>query len=456
MHEPEHFDTSRAWSWRHAIGKSKLPPTTRLVLHTLGLKMDATGGSCYPSVAELVELTGLDKKTVLKHLELAAEKGWIEVSQHGFRGQKWKRNEYVARWPGRDLKGTAAGSDDGERGGVAPPPSDDEEVVELTPEGGGIDGQKVVEPRHQDKNIPENIPENIPLGERASAKSQVLKDDYADEREVREAGKKKQQALERRFWELIRDWPDIKGMPRQNWLAAWLALTDDERDRAERRRDVWLQTLKRQGRTKTYVPGTYLSEKLFDQVDDPSPTEIQKKNRVRVPPFGPGWTGLRMVELMKGAIMLPPPDIDPRDATRQTFQTLHRANPARALAYLERKGVTLGDHGQPVFPPDFLEAEERRRVMAEGFPEVNRLHEAASHRATIETEADISRFPALCEPVPVGSDMWREWADEHARRGWPWVPDPEQMRIVYFPKGGPKGLQEFINAATAANSEAAE
>lgn len=159
--EPDHGAMSRAWSWRHAVGKSGLPPITRLVLHTLGLKMDATGGSCYPPISELVDLTGLDKKTVLKHLEIAEESGWIVVTQHGFRGQKWKRNEYVARWPGRDLSGNAASTEDNEGGGN-PPPRSVAKAVEIVPEGGGNDDRKVVEEFHQDKNLPTNIPENSP------------------------------------------------------------------------------------------------------------------------------------------------------------------------------------------------------------------------------------------------------------------------------------------------------
>src|ERR1044072_799232 len=140
MIEPERHSASRAWSWRHAIANSGLPPTTRHVLLTISIKMDETGGSCYPPITELVALTGLDKKTVRKHLEIAESKGWIEISQHGFRGQRWKRNDYVARWPGRDLAGTLTTATESEGGGLVPPPSD-AEVGGMVTEGGG-DGSK--------------------------------------------------------------------------------------------------------------------------------------------------------------------------------------------------------------------------------------------------------------------------------------------------------------------------
>lgn len=87
------------FSWRTAVLKSGLPATTRHVLLTLACHMNDAGESCYPSIALLVEETGLSKQTVITHLDKAESEGWIAVEQHGFRGQKWKRNEYKMAWP---------------------------------------------------------------------------------------------------------------------------------------------------------------------------------------------------------------------------------------------------------------------------------------------------------------------------------------------------------------------
>lgn len=86
-------------SWRQAILKSDLPPTTRHVLLTLGCHMNDAGESCYPSIALLVEETGLSNRTVITHLDLAEERGWISREKHGYKGQRWARNEYRIEWP---------------------------------------------------------------------------------------------------------------------------------------------------------------------------------------------------------------------------------------------------------------------------------------------------------------------------------------------------------------------
>lgn len=87
------------FSWRQAILQSDLAPTTRHVLLTLACHMNDAGESCYPSVELLAKETGLSTRAVITHLNLAKESGWIEVDKHGFRGQKWNRNDYKMAWP---------------------------------------------------------------------------------------------------------------------------------------------------------------------------------------------------------------------------------------------------------------------------------------------------------------------------------------------------------------------
>ena len=92
-------DTGRAWTWRHLIIKSNLPPTTRHVLLTLSCFMNDVGGGCYPTQEQLAEATGLSDRAVRTHLELAESQGWLKRSEHGFRGQRWRNTEYWAQWP---------------------------------------------------------------------------------------------------------------------------------------------------------------------------------------------------------------------------------------------------------------------------------------------------------------------------------------------------------------------
>lgn len=92
-------DGGRAWSWRHAILDSDLPSTTRHVLLTLSCFMNDLGEGAYPSQERLAEKSGLTDRAVRKHLDLAESQGWLERTEHGFRGQKWRTTEYRALWP---------------------------------------------------------------------------------------------------------------------------------------------------------------------------------------------------------------------------------------------------------------------------------------------------------------------------------------------------------------------
>lgn len=89
----------RAWSWRQRLLKSDLPSTTRHVMLTLSCHVNDAGEPCFPAIKQLVEETGLSKQSVLTHLEIGKEKGWIAVRRHGYSGQKWARNEYELAWP---------------------------------------------------------------------------------------------------------------------------------------------------------------------------------------------------------------------------------------------------------------------------------------------------------------------------------------------------------------------
>lgn len=120
----------------------------------IGMRMDADGGSCFPSIAELAALTGLDKKTVRKHVSIAVVAGWLEVMGGKFGGQRWRRQSYRARWPD-DFEGGEKVADMGMRKGGE---GGGRKVGENRREGGGIGARKVGEPFPQDKNTPINSP----------------------------------------------------------------------------------------------------------------------------------------------------------------------------------------------------------------------------------------------------------------------------------------------------------
>lgn len=90
----------KPYTWRAAILKSNLAPTTRHVLLTLSCYINDVGQSAYPSIKTLAKDTGLTERAVGTHLHVARDENWLRVSKHGFGGQKWANNEYFPQLPG--------------------------------------------------------------------------------------------------------------------------------------------------------------------------------------------------------------------------------------------------------------------------------------------------------------------------------------------------------------------
>lgn len=405
--EPDHGAMSRAWSWRHAVGKSGLPPITRLVLHTLGLKMDATGGSCYPPISELVDLTGLDKKTVLKHLEIAEESGWIVVTQHGFRGQKWKRNEYVARWPGRDLSGIAASNEDSEGGGNPPSRSDDAhaskgggtvpprsvaKVVEIVPEGGGNDDRKVVEEFHQDKNLPTNIPENSPA---AGAEEGVLK-------------KVDRKKIEHAFTLWFATWKKGDIEYARN---AWFALSPEDRNECVERTPAYLRWAKP---ADLMAAAVYLKNRHWRDLPEHVLAEpINAHGIAKV--CGKLWMGTRFEALSK----------EPTGLLYVTSFDETRI----AKGMISREQLML----------------EKRRD--NGWTLVNTMRDLARRREPFNTSLSLLPLVQDFRQVHRDSDVFAAWKRLHERNGWPFIEHPPEW--VYFPPvdDGADDLEAAVDAA---------
>lgn len=78
----------------------------------------------------------MSNKAVITHIKKSSEAGFLDVSLHGYSGQKWKRNEYKILMPNQN------------------------KVVNLTTEGGEPHDHKVVNEVHT--NAPLNTPLNTP------------------------------------------------------------------------------------------------------------------------------------------------------------------------------------------------------------------------------------------------------------------------------------------------------
>ena len=220
-------------------------------------------------------------------------------------------------------------------------------------------------------------------------------------------------ALERRFWKLVRSHPQSAGVPKDRWLAEWLRLTPDEQDRAESRHPAWLALLKRHGKDHVAALSTYFAQKLFDEVparDAVAPPALVAK------PFGPLWAADRIALLLRGPAEIPPP----------------------SSAFLRR----LVEQDDSAGRKARLERQARY-----GFPKVRIMDERADHRRGVTVEPWVERLAPLMEPVPVGCATFEDWRAEFEKRGWPWLPDPGGQPGVFFPAGGPARMDDFEAAA---------
>lgn len=90
---------SRVWTWRQAIFESDLQATTKLVLQALASHLNDMGGPMFPSQERLAKLCSLSERSVITHLQIAEDAGWIVATKRQLDGSKWAANEYGARFP---------------------------------------------------------------------------------------------------------------------------------------------------------------------------------------------------------------------------------------------------------------------------------------------------------------------------------------------------------------------
>ncbi|WP_265518953.1 hypothetical protein [Nitratireductor luteus] len=251
--------------------------------------------------------------------------------------------------------------------------------------------------------------------------------DPSVEREARASGREAGQpedpkAVERAFWQVVKDWPGFAGMPKEPAKRAWMALSPEDRADAAAKRDAWLALLKAQRKSHTPAPSTYFGERLWRDVPEP---EEEKPVALEAKPFGPLWQAVRVKQLLLGPTV-----------------------PQTALTAFQRHMVEKGE---------WDEAQLRLESQAKtGFPVVNAIHDKAAHRQGISVSPALQPLADLMEAVPVGSDVFEAWRRHHERHGWPWIPDPGGMRVVYFPRGGPAGLGELEAALRSDDGQSEE
>jgi len=426
------------------------------VLCILGRNANRRHGWTRRSQVKIAEQLGCARSTVQASINRLVEIGAVErrevVSENGRDSAHWYRVIYDAAPPaGYDFDAYRA--DEEEECG---PISDAED--EAPPAG-------IPAPPAGPESAPPAGPESAPmLNTSCLTPPEEREREGASANEGREENPKE---LARRFKALEiglhgNPWPNVLKSSSDWGLRQFIALSPDERRLAEERRDAYLAACpkvtsgQRKGEPDAVPIGVYLRDRKFIDVAAIAPRLVKRDQAmasVHVAPFGPIWAGMRMMSLLDGPRDINVPD-DLHASVLSMFEALRRISQDRARNFLARKGVGLDEQGQPVFPDDFEQEERRRRVTESGYPEVNHLHDQAKQRTNSFAPPVYGSLSPLMEAVPVGSTVYEEWSEEHVRRGWPLWPDPGGMPVIYFPKGGPDGLEDFKMAALAVMADA--
>jgi len=87
------------WRWKIASEQGPASATTRHVLMTLSIHMEADGGNAFPSEDLLALETALTTRAVSTHLRLAVDQGWLRRYRERRRGKAWAQYFYQAAIP---------------------------------------------------------------------------------------------------------------------------------------------------------------------------------------------------------------------------------------------------------------------------------------------------------------------------------------------------------------------
>ena len=193
-------------------------------------------------------------------------------------------------------------------------------------------------------------------------------------------------------------------------------LTDAERAEAEAMAEIYVGHCK----GKPVALGVYFRDRKWTDLPDDvvRAAVVAEGPRKFEPVFGPVHGAMRILALLEGPI-----DNIPLPQSKFLRDTLLRDD-------------ELGERSR------------RDHRMKNGYPAVNRMDDAGVPNTDDRAHERNRLLKELMEPVVVGTDLWREWQEYHDRREWLWIPDRGQ-RAVYFPKGGPDGLNDFAAAVAA-------
>lgn len=377
-----------------AIKQRGLKPATKIVLWQLCDRFHPDNG-CFPSQDTLAADCEMSRSSVNEHLAALEDAGLIRREQRRD-GPTNRQKSTLYRFAF-------------EAGFEAAKPAENRQMP--CPESGhGAVSEKAPEP------CPENDESRVQNPDTNLVREPVKE---PEEREAREADLEKPEGMTRRaeglFYRSFGVWDRFAVSPKKPMLDAWAKLTWAEMEAAADAVPRYLAAKKLAGMQHAPAISTYLdrAERLWEAFLP----EVEKAKPAYAPAFGPVWAAIRMRDLVTGAKAEPSP-----------------------LKGWEERAIADGKLDRATL--------EKGNLARAGWPMVNALHHAAETRGLgiHDYGPEEEQLGKLCEFVPLGGVVWEAWKAEHERRGWPWLPDPGSMRGVYFPAGGPDGLEAFEQA----------
>lgn len=440
-----------ATNW--ALQQRGLKPATKIVLWWLCDRYNPDLG-CFPSQDLLAEDCEMSRSSLNNHLGELEDRGLIAREARRNRSGRQERTRYRLAFEEDFPKKPCPKSGHGEAG-------------ETMSRNNGEPCPKNSDYRVQ--NLDTN-PVREPVKEPVTEREARERDDFSDrdgETTANAEADETPKALERRFRALELGsggksiaWPGAAGSSSAWGLKQFIALSPEDRRKAEEMRDAYLAICPKvergphKGEPKPVALGVYLRDRKFLFAEAMAPKAEPARRTERAAPWGPAWGAKRMALLLAGPAELPARR-ELRGLFEARFAFFNKTDRAAALRFAEHRGVAVTGEGF-AYPDDFEEQELARRTLS-GFPAVNALHRAARDRRFEAIEPVYDGLAELMEPVPVGGDMWNRWEDWHAARNLPFVPETGDQPVVFFPKGGPEGLNAFKRAVDAATTtEAAE
>jgi len=384
------FSIIPAW----IVTDSRLKGSDLRVLCLLGTYTNKEGW-CRRSQVKMAEQLGCGRSTVQDSLNRLSEIGAVEkqkvASADGRDSAHWYRVVLD-----RAVTSNAFAAWDGE---------DEEEFGPIDVEKTGTPPAGIPAPPAGPRAAPPAGPEPAPIND-----SNLTPPVERSERDAALGGEEEEnpKALERRFRRWWATWPTYAVDTETTARRAWLDLTAEQRRACEERTADYLATVKASGRKFSKAAATYLSERAWERLGE---KDAQHSGQAPEPytAYSRAGRGLLLAELLRPMRQL---------QLNKVEENIIDASP-------EKSGMIWRDKREK-----------------QGWPEAVKLIETTVQRRRFHVPQRIVELSKDFDKVKVGSDVWEAWRRLHVNRFWPWLPAPDGLEWMQFPRVAAHGESE--------------